>query len=225
MTAPTENEPRLRVDLPPGFAGIPITGSEEDVLRSIDRMVARAAETAQATQTTPPNVDELRAQLTALTGALAEQRIQLYGRFAVDGAEPTEPALATLTLAMRELTTTPEQRDLLGDQRGAIVAELARAYRKRVPDARVEAQRITLGPAVVAYRAGSYHFTDEETGGRGPDVRPEFKVEVQIPTPDLTRIIVLVVVTGSEAAWPSTIAHTAAIANSIRFDASGTGTT
>lgn len=212
MTAPTENEPRLRIDLPAGFAGMPITGTEEDVLRSIDGVVARAAENGRT------DVDELRTHLTAMTGSLAQQHVRLYGRFAVGGDDVAEPALATLTLAMPELNTTPQQRDLLREQRSAVVIELARAYRERVPHAHVRANRVTLGPAIVAHSSGEYHFSADDTGGKGPMVRPEFKAEFQVPTPDLRRIIILVVVTGNEAAWPLVAAQTRRIADSVRFD-------
>lgn len=49
-------------------------------------------------------------------------------------------------------------------------------------------------------------------------MRPEFKAEFQVPTPDLRRIVILVVVTGNETAWPLVAAQTRRIADSLRFD-------
>lgn len=213
MGAPSAiQEPQLLVDVPAGFAGIPITSSGEDITRHLRGLVARSAESGYQEQ------DELLDNLGAVAHTMARENIRLFGRFAVADESSPEPALANLALAMPRLDVDAEHADTLKQNRVLVVRELLRRYRERVPDADVRSHRVALGPALIAQRAGEYHFPAELTHGQGPRVRTEFKVEFQIPSPDMMWLVIMTVTTGSEQAWPLVAAQARRVADSVRLE-------
>lgn len=82
----------------------------------------------------------------------------------------------------------------------------------------VRVVELTAGPAMVAASAGEYRLPPEITGQPETVVRPEFKAEFQLPTPDGKRLVVMAVTTDSEAGWSAVAAEAMRIANSIRFE-------
>lgn len=203
--------PGLHIDVPPGFAGIPITGSGEQIAARVRALATKAAET------TEHSAEELAESIGAMAHFMAREDIRLFGRFAVSDETMPEPVLANLALAMVALDVDSDLAETVGDNRGEVAKQLVRRYRERFPDADVHPVTLDAGPAMVAQRAGEYHIPAELTRGRGAVVRTEFKAEFQIPSPDGRRLVVMTVTTGDERAWPLVAAEAVRIANSIAF--------
>jgi hypothetical protein len=211
-TATTPVEPRLLIDVPAGFAGIPITGSGEQIADHIRRL----AEQIEAPD--PGQGTSNEESLGGIAHFLAQHDVRLFGRFAASDDDLAEPALANLAVAMPTLETPPGVVAAVSPNRNAIAAMLVKQYLRRHPNAEAHVVTLASGPALVAQRAGDHRISPEVAGQSHDVVIPEFKAEVQVPSPDATRLVVMVVTTTSEAGWPAVAAEAMCVANSIRFE-------
>lgn len=182
----------LRIDLPPGFAGLPV-GSDDRLNRGHAWMVAEnlAAGTS---------VEQFGSYLMALVPAMLAHGIRVFGKFAVG---PRRGDVATLTLGVAQWP------DAAPGSRDALVAAMAEEYRSRHKHAVVQPVRLPIGPAVVAISGGEFHLPER-------DARPQIKAEYQIPLPDGRSVVILSVIAESEDAWPAVAEATAKVAWSLR---------
>ncbi|MFE0023072.1 hypothetical protein [Amycolatopsis sp. NPDC059021] len=204
MSTPTL--PQVRVDLPPGFAGLPISTSDEQNAAQVWALAGKVAEE------TGQSREEFAQYLHALTPGLAEQGVRLFGRFAVGD---DNPGLATLTVAIQAWPARPPEG--FGDNPHIVAAALAEQYRERHPGADARAIPLAIGPAMVAVEQGEFRLPPAVTGD-DEVVRPGLRIEVQIPLPDNAGLAVLSVVSGDEAQWEAVVEQTRLIANSVRVD-------
>lgn len=204
MDTTTRPAPGLRIDVPRGFAGIPITGGPEAIAAAVRRLAEQVAERE------PGQASDIEENLGGLAHFLAQREVRLFGRFAVTGEHSSEPALANLALAVADLGELPEGVAPGSTPRLVAAATLVKQYRDRHPDADAQVVELSGGPAMIAQRAGDQLIGDTRI--------PEFKAEFQLPSPDTRHLAVLVVTTSDEAAWPAVAAAAMRSANSIRFE-------
>ncbi|WP_410608425.1 hypothetical protein [Amycolatopsis sp. lyj-109] len=184
----------LQIDLPPGFAGMPV-GTDDKMNRGHAWTVAENV-AAGAGKT----VEEFGSYLMALVPAMQANGIRVFGKFAVG---PRKGDVATLTLGVAQWPeAAPGNRD-------AVVAAMAEQYRGRHKRAVVQPVRLPIGPAIVAISGGEFHLPER-------DVRTQIKAEYQIPLPDGRSVVILAVVAESEDAWPAVAEATAKVAWSLR---------
>ena len=182
----------LEIDLPPGFAGLPV-GNDDKLNRGHARMAAENLASGIS-------VEEFGSYLMALVPAMQANGIRVFGKFAVG---PRKGDVATLTLGVALWPdTAPGSRD-------ALVAAMAEEYRARHKHAVVQPVRLPIGPAVVAISGGEFRLPER-------DVRTQIKAEYQIPLPDGRSVVILSVVADSEDAWPAVAEATAKVAWSLR---------
>ncbi|WP_242546273.1 hypothetical protein [Amycolatopsis sp. MtRt-6] len=186
----------LQIDLPPGFAGMPV-GTDDKMNRGHAWTIAENAAAGAGT-----SVEEFGSYLMALVPAMQANGIRVFGKFAVG---PRKGDVATLTLGVAQWPdTAPGNRD-------ALVAALAEEYRGRHKRAVVQPVRLPIGPAIVAISGGEFHLPEQ-------DVRTQIKAEYQIPLPDGRSVAILSVVAESEDAWPAVAEATARVAWSLRSE-------
>ncbi|HET6703783.1 hypothetical protein [Amycolatopsis sp.] len=184
----------LQIDLPPGFAGMPV-GSDDRMNRSHAWMVAENAAAGAG-----KSVEEFGNYLMALVPTMQANGIRVFGKFAV-GIRKGD--VATLTLGVAQWPAeAPGSRD-------ALVAAMVEEYRSRHKRAVVQPVRLPIGPAIVAISGGEFHLPER-------DVRTQIKAEYQIPLPDGRSVVILSVVAESEDAWPAVAEATARVAWSLR---------
>jgi len=184
----------LQIDLPPGFAGMPV-GSDDRMNRGQAWTIAENVAAGAG-----KSVEEFGSYLMALVPSMQANGIRVFGKFAVGSRKGD---VATLTLGVAQWPdTAPGSRD-------AVVAALAEQYRNRHKRAVVQPVRLPIGLAVVAISGGEFHLP-------GREVRTEIKAEYQIPLPDRRSVVILSVVAGSEDAWPAIADATAKVAWSLR---------
>lgn len=212
MTTPTEQTPRLVIDLPPGFTGLTVTGDSEQDAAQVEALAQRTAEAAGQSH------ERMADHLGLIAHVLADNRARLFGRFATRENTEQEPVTGTVVLAMPELDTEDTDVASVARNGNLVAAELERQYRQRHPASDVRVVELAAGPAMVAASAGEYRLPPEMTGKAQTVVRPEFKAEFQLPTPDGKRLVVMAVTTDSEAGWPAVAADAMRIANTIRFE-------
>ncbi|SFW57664.1 hypothetical protein [Amycolatopsis australiensis] len=186
----------LQIDLPPGFAGLPV-GTDDKMNRGRAWTVAESVAAGAGT-----SVEEFGSYLLALVPAMQANGIRVFGKFAVG---PRKGDVATLTLGVAQW---PEAAPGSSD---ALVAAMADQYRSRHKRAVVHPVRLPIGPAIVAISGGEYHLPEQ-------DVRTQIKAEYQIPLPDRRSVVILSVVAESEDAWPAVAEATAKVAWSLRSD-------
>lgn len=208
--SPPLGEPRLLIDVPPGFAGLPIGGDAEQIAQGVRGLSARVAHEV------PESPAEIGQCLESLAQVLVERNVRLYGRFAVSADDLPEPVLADLALAMPSLSARRVDPGFPGENREAVARRLVEQYRQRHPDADAHFVRLTSGPAMVAQRAG--HFRVPVAGKPHDVVVPQFKAEFQLPAPSSAHLVVMTVTTSSEPGWPAVAAAAVRIADSIRFE-------
>jgi hypothetical protein len=184
----------LQIDLPPGFAGLPVA-NDDNLNRGHAWTVAESL-AAGAGKT----IEEFGSYLMALVPTMQANGVRVFGKFAVG---PRQGDVATLTLGVVQW---PE---LAPGNRDAVVAAMAEQYRDSHPRAAVQPVRLPVGPAVVAISGGEYHLPEG-------DLRAQIKAEYQIPLPDRQSVVILSVVAGSEDAWPAVAEATAKVAWSLR---------
>jgi hypothetical protein len=184
----------LRIDLPPGFSGLPV-GSDDQLNRRHAWTVAENVAGGVG-----KSVEEFGSFLMALVPTMQANGIRVFGKFAVG---PRKGDVATLTLGVAQW---PEAAP---GNREAVVAAMAEEYRSRHKGAVVQPVRLPIGPAVVAISGGEFHLP-------GREVRAQFKAEYQIPLPDDRSVVILSVVAESEDAWPAVAEATAKVAWSLR---------
>ncbi|MFG1640813.1 hypothetical protein ACGFMK_11040 [Amycolatopsis sp. NPDC049252] len=184
----------LQIDLPPGFAGMPV-GSDDKMNRGHAWTVAENLASGAG-----KSIEEFGSYLMALVPTMQANGIRVFGKFAVG---PRQSDVATLTLGVvRWPETAPRNPD-------AVVAAMAEQYRRSHPRAVVQPVRLPIGPAVVAISGGEFHLPEG-------DVRAQIKAEYQIPLPDGRSVVVLSVAAGSDDAWPAVAEATARVAWSLR---------
>ncbi|PRX50222.1 hypothetical protein B0I33_102341 [Prauserella shujinwangii] len=147
-------------------------------------------------------------------GPDVENSVRLFGRFEV-GAErvPATFSLAVVELVPQELVDDGERAS---DPR--VVAEALRMrYRSRRPNADARVVQLAIGPALAATTAGEYRLPPEMRGHPFEEVRPVYRVEVQIPAPDGRHVVLVDVTTEREAGWTTITEETVRIANSIHL--------
>lgn len=198
------NSQQVSIATPPGFTGLPIADAQERDSAAVTELAERIAEQSQQPR------EQVAESLTAVASSLAGANVQVFGKFAVG---ETEPALATLVLA-----TTPLQQaapDLMENNRHTVVDALLQQYRARNPDA--EARRISLpiGPALASVVAGAYQLPPEATGRAEETVRPVFRNEFQIPSPEGDALIMLTISADSASGWEEIAEQSIGIANSL----------
>ncbi|WP_235190680.1 hypothetical protein [Amycolatopsis rifamycinica] len=182
----------LEIDLPPGFAGMPV-GADDKLNRGHAWMIAENL-------TSGASVEDFGRYLMALVPTMQANGIRVFGKFAV-GTRKGD--VATLTLGVAQWPeTAPGSRD-------ALVAAMAEEYRGRHKRAVVQPVRLPIGPAIVAISGGEFHLPRQ-------DVRTQIKAEYQIPLPDGRSVVILSVVAESEDAWPAVAEATAKVAWSLR---------
>jgi hypothetical protein len=182
----------LQIDLPPGFAGLPV-GAD-------DKMNRGHAWTIAENLGSGTSIEDFAGYLMALVPAMQANGIRVFGKFAVGRRKGD---VATLTLGVAQWPkTAPGNRD-------TVVAALAEQYRGRHKRAVVQPVRLPIGPAIVAISGGEFHLPDG-------DVRAQIKAEYQIPLPDGRSVVILSVVAESEDAWPAVAEATARVAWSLR---------
>ncbi|HEY3559783.1 MAG TPA: hypothetical protein VGL05_20075 [Kribbella sp.] len=184
----------LQIDLPPGFAGMPV-GADDKMNRGHAWTIAENVAPGAG-----KTVEEFGSYLMALVPTMQANGIRVFGKFAV-GTRKGD--VATLTLGVVQWPdTAPGNRD-------AVVAALAEQYRARHKRAVVQPVRLPIGPAIVAISGGEFHLP------RG-DVRTQIKAEYQIPLLDDRSVVILSVIAESEDAWPAVAEATAKVAWSLR---------
>lgn len=184
----------LQIDLPPGFAGMPV-GTDDKMNRGHAWTIAENLAAGAG-----KSVEEFGSYLMALVPTMQANGIRVFGKFAV-GTRKGD--VATLTLGVVQWPdTAPGNRD-------AVVAALVEQYRARHKRAVVQPVRLPIGPAIVAISGGEFHLP------RG-DVRTQIKAEYQIPLPDGRSVVILSVIAESEDAWPAVAEATAKVAWSLR---------
>jgi hypothetical protein len=184
----------LQIDLPPGFAGLPV-GNDDRMNRGHAWTLAENLAVGAG-----QSVEEFGSYLMALVPAMQANGVRVFGKFAVG---PRKGDVATLTLGVAQWPeTAPGSRD-------ALVVAMAEQYRSRHKRAVVHPVRLPIGPAVVAISGGEFHLPEQ-------DVRAQLKAEYQIPLPDGRSVVILSVVAGSEDAWPAIAEATARVAWSLR---------
>ncbi|MFI5561436.1 hypothetical protein ACIA2T_19330 [Amycolatopsis japonica] len=195
----------LRIDLPPGFIGMPVTGDDTTNARFALGVGEKVA--AHAGRST----EDFAAALLTLTSGLKANGVRVFGKFAAgDGPE----YLATLSLAVvRWPDADPE---MLTVRRTAVAEALLDVYRKKHPRADARVIRLPIGPAMAAVEAGEYRLPPEFTGRPTEIVRAQAKVEYQIPLPDGEFLAVLVVAAESETGWPAVAEAASRVAHSLR---------
>jgi hypothetical protein len=186
----------LQIDLPPGFAGMPV-GNDDRKNRGHAWTVAENFAAGAGT-----SIEQFGSYLMALVPTMQANGIRVFGKFAV-GTRKGD--VATLTLGVVQWpAAAPGNRD-------ALVAAMAEQYRGRHERAVVQPVRLPIGPAIVAISGGEYHLPEQ-------DVRTQIKAEYQIPLPDGRSVVILSVVAESEDAWPAVAEATAKVAWSLRSD-------
>jgi hypothetical protein len=188
----------LKLDLPPGFAGMPVS-NDENLNRGYAWTVAENLSAGAGR-----SVAEFGSYLMALVPTMQANGIRVFGKFAVG---PRETDVATLTLGVVRWPEAAGDRD-------AVVAAMVAEYRYRHPRAVVQPVKLPIGPAVVAVGGGEFRLPER-------DVRTQIKAEYQIPLPDGRSVVVLSVVAGSEDAWPAVAEATAKVAWSLRSQETG----
>lgn len=203
----------VRIGLPPGFAGLPITADRtvneqnimrlaEEVSHHIEQPVAQAAD---------------HIAFTAAT--FADQGVRLFGRFATRVDSQGQPVLATLALAIPELAGDEEARTAAASNRTVLVSQLAKRYRDRHQDGQARPVELAgSGLAMAAARSGEFRIAAGKTGQTGAAVRPAFIAEYQIPSPDYRYLVVLNITTGSSEGWEAVFRIAAGIADSVSFE-------
>jgi hypothetical protein len=207
----TSATPRLLLEPPPGFVGLPLGESDEDNATNLRRLADTVA--ARSGQ----NAGRMTEHLRVLAAIMARNQVRLFGRFAIR-TDDGEPVLAGLTLAMPALAGANDIRAKVADNRAITAAALLRRHRKHDPHAMAGIITLPIGPAVVAASAGDYRLPPGPTGKPRPVVRPEFKAKFQIPAPDGTHLIVMTVTTDSEAGWPTVAGEALRVARSMKFE-------
>jgi hypothetical protein len=203
---------KLLIDVPAGFAGIPITGSGEQVADHVRRLAE------QMTAAQPERGAANEEHLGGLAHFLAQRNVRLFGRFAASDDDTAEPALANLVVAILKLDTSHNAATSGSPNRNMIMAMLVKQYLRRHPDAEARVVQLESGPALVAQRAGGHRISPETSGKPHGVVIPEFKAEFQILAPDAASLAVMVVTTTSEVGWPAVAAEAMRVANSVRFE-------
>ena len=184
----------LEIDLPPGFAGLPV-GADDKMNRGHAWTIAENVAGGAG-----KNVEEFGSYLMALVPTMQANGIRVFGKFAVGRRRGD---VATLTLGVVQWPeAAPGNRD-------AVVAAMAEQYRGRHKHAVVQPVRLPIGPAVVAISGGEFHLPEGE-------VRTQTKAEYQIPLPDGRSVVILSVIAESEDAWPAVAEATAKVAWSLR---------
>lgn len=215
MTTTTEHEvePELLIDLPPGFTGLPLRGSEEDNVASIDALAANLAPHAGRHAGDMPEYVNLFAHF------LDDNKVRLYGRFAVSDENVSEPVLADLALAIAPLEADDDDAPAaLRRNPDIAAAQLLRQYRARHPNSDARVVRLGMNSAMVAVTAGAYRLPAEATRTGQEAVLPQIKCEFQIPTSDGAHVVMMTVSTSSEAGCQAVLTEAMRIANSIRFE-------
>jgi len=186
----------LEIDLPPGFAGMPV-GADDKMNRGHAWSIAENAAAGAGT-----SVEEFGSYLMALVPTMQANGIRVFGKFAV-GTRKGD--VATLTLGVVQWPeSAPGSPDVM-------VAAMAEQYRSRHKRAVVQPVRLPIGPAIVAISGGELHLPDR-------DVCTQTKAEYQIPLPDGRSVVILSVVAESEDAWPAVAEATARVAWSLRSE-------
>lgn len=184
----------LQIDLPPGFAGLPV-GTDDMMNRGHAWTMAENLAGGAG-----KSVEEFGSYLMALVPTMQANGIRVFGKFAVGRRKGD---VATLTLGVVQWPeAAPGSRD-------AVVAAMAEEYRGRHKGAVVQPVRLPIGPAIVAISGGEFHLPER-------DVRTQIKAEYQIPLPDGRSVVILSVVAESEDAWPAVAEATAKVAWSLR---------
>ncbi|VVJ23030.1 Uncharacterised protein [Amycolatopsis camponoti] len=182
----------LQIDLPPGFAGMPV-GTD-------DKMNRGHAWTIAENLASGTSIQEFGSYLMALVPSMRANGIRVFGKFAVGRRKGD---VATLTLGVAQWPeTAPADPD-------ALVSAMAEEYRSRHKRAVVKPVRLPIGPAIAAISGGEFHLPEG-------DVRTQIKAEYQIPLPDGRSVVILSVVAESEDAWPAVAEATAKVAWSLR---------
>jgi len=186
----------LQIDLPPGFAGMPV-GTDDKMNRGHAWTVAENLAAGAGT-----SIEQFGSYLMALVPTMQANGIRVFGKFAVGRRKGD---VATLTLGVVQWPEpSPGNRD-------AVVAAMAAEYRKSHPRSVVQPVRLPIGPALVAFSGGEFHLPEH-------DVRTQIKAEYQIPLPDGRSVVILSVVAESEDAWPAVAEATAKVAWSLRSE-------
>lgn len=198
-------ETGLRIDLPPGFAGMPVTNDDETNTRIAwavgEKVAARAGKTTE----------EFSGYLLAMAPIMKNNGIRLFGKFAVcEGPD----YVATLTMGVaRWPDGDPE---MLAASRSAVAGALLDVYRQKHPRADARPVLLPIGPAMAAIEAGEFRLPPEVTGQASELVRPRLKAEYQIPLPSGEGVVILTVTAESETGWPSIARATTLVACSLR---------
>ena len=186
----------LQVDLPPGFAGMPVA-NDENLSRGHVWTVAGALAPGAGT-----TIEEFGSYLLALIPAMQANGIRVFGKFAVG---PRRSDVATLTLGVVQGPETA------AGTREAVVATLVEKYRERHPKAVVHPLKLPIGPALAAISGGEFRLPDRES-------RTQIKAEYQIPLRDGRSVVIIAAVAESEDAWPAVADATAKVAWSLRSE-------
>lgn len=184
----------LEIDLPPGFAGMPV-GADDRMNRGHAWTIAESLAADAGT-----SVEEFGSYLMALVPTMQANGIRVFGKFAVGRRKGD---VATLTLGVVQWPeTAPGNRD-------ALVAAMAEQYRSRHKHAVVQPVRLPIGPGIVAISGGEFRLPEREA-------RAQIKAEYQVPLADGRSVVILSVVAESEDAWPAVAEATAKVAWSLR---------
>ncbi|WP_370969383.1 hypothetical protein [Amycolatopsis sp. cg9] len=184
----------LEIDLPPGFAGMPV-GADDKMNRGHAWTIAGNLADGAGT-----SVEEFGSYLMALVPTMRANGVRVFGKFAVGRRKGD---VATLTLGVARWP------DVAPGNRDALVEAMAAQFRSRHEHAVVRPVRLPIGPAVVGFSGGEFRLPDR-------DARTQIKAEYQIPLPDGRSVVILSVVAESEDAWPAVAEATAKVAWSLR---------
>lgn len=215
MSTTTEHdvEPELLLDLPPGFTGLPLRGSEEDNAASIDALAAELAPHAGEHAAAMPEYVNWFAHL------LADNKVRLYGRFVVSDESVAGPVPADLVLAVAALEAADDDAPAaLRRNPDIAAARLRQQYVERHPHADARVVRLAMNTAMVAVTAGEYRLPRDATRTGQETVLPQIRCEFQIPTPDGAHLVMMAVSTTSESGCQAVLTEAMRIANTIRVE-------
>ncbi|SDD39194.1 hypothetical protein [Actinokineospora iranica] len=199
----------LRLELPPGFAALPI-GENAAAQRDHAFELVRKAESAGQDVGDAVTTAE---QMVGVFDALRAMDIQLCGKFAV--VTDDAPATATVLLSVQRLRSA-DPAAAAGDLVG-MTGAVKELFQRRNPQAQTRTIQLPIGHAVAALVVGEFRIPPERFGAEDELVIPTFRAVFLIPLTTGDHLAALDVSTTSEAGWPEISRQAVAIARSLRY--------
>ncbi|AOW92300.1 hypothetical protein BFN03_05145 [Rhodococcus sp. WMMA185] len=200
----------ISLNLPPGFARIPIDGDLDARIEAAQSIAALAdrgsADPATVAEAVLATGDMLRSNGTILAGQLA--------------LPETDPSVhAMVTLSTRRLGDGgPELPDL--ESRVESARAIAKVLSHQNPHATVQYRDLGCGPVVLILRAGHFQLPSDVTvTGESIEI-PTDTFQAILPTPDGNSLLVFDMSTSAREHWHHFLPVAMSMVNGIRVDGS-----